>query len=184
MEHTKFIFLDIDGVLAFARDERTYSDGLYGFDSTAMNHLEKVLEEDPEAKIVLSSSWRNHYDDAAEIRSAFQMRGFKYPERIIGKTPRFKPSPDLHMQMSIPRGCEVRQWLWDNTWKDMPKGMTYMEDVAWKKEHPIYYAIIDDDGDFLLWQKDHFIQTNGQHGLKAKHVKQVLKALTLPVASV
>jgi hypothetical protein len=49
------------------------------------------------------------------------------------------------------RGCEIRSWT--------EKNVTYDE----RKE--LKYAIIDDDSDMLLWQKDSFFQTSFKTGL-------------------
>lgn len=48
------------------------------------------------------------------------------------------------------RGVEIYNWI----------GKNYRHD----EREQVAYAILDDDSDMLLWQKDHFFQTSFNHG--------------------
>jgi hypothetical protein len=67
----KILFLDIDGVL----NTQSQQDKLT-LDTSCINNLNSLLEDFPELKIVLTSTWRNHHalDD---IQSIFDSHGFK-----------------------------------------------------------------------------------------------------------
>lgn len=49
------------------------------------------------------------------------------------------------------RGAEIYRWISDN--------------VPWDERKEMRYAILDDEGDMLLWQKDNFFKTSFEHGL-------------------
>ncbi len=86
----KVIFLDIDGVLnSYAYDrQRAPDDG--NIDATRLELL-KLLIDKTEAKIVLTSSWREHWDKepckcdekGAELADTFEKAGLG----IYDKTP-------------------------------------------------------------------------------------------------
>jgi len=59
------------------------------------------------------------------------------------------------------RGAEIYKWITENIpydWRDNLK-----------------YAIIDDDSDMLLWQKDNFFQTSFKTGITEDVVDRVIK---------
>lgn len=63
------------------------------------------------------------------------------------------------------RGVEIYEWLNKNVPWDIRK----------KNEHK--YAILDDDSDMLLWQKDHFFQTSFKTGITEEIVEKVIEHL-------
>ena len=151
----KVIFLDIDGVLnsiAFDR-ERTSEQG--NIDETRLPLLKQILDETG-ALIVLSSSWRKHWDKepslcdnlGAEINSIFAI----YDIAIYDKTPRLQ---------SNDRAEEIRLWLSQN-------------------ESTTAYAILDDIA--FGWGADlqeHLVKTNSRigRGLEYFHVEKATEIL-------
>lgn len=82
-----FVFLDIDGVLNsdlfYSRDAKARMDGDVAPECIAqLNYLLSRTR----AKVIISSNWRHHVP-LKEIRQVFCARGFRYPKRIVGKTP-------------------------------------------------------------------------------------------------
>lgn len=140
----KILFLDIDGVL----NSHDWWERRVKLPPTATREEFHKNEFDPIAverlkrviaetgvEVVLSSVWRLHEDSQAEVK--------KYAVDFIDVTPECD---------SRIRGAEIHMWIQKNV-----KGY-YNEGV-------LKYAIIDDDGDMLLWQKDNFFQTKTEHGL-------------------
>lgn len=102
----KIIFLDIDGVLNWAGTEDRL-DGFVGLCQERISRLNKITDAVPDAKIVISSTWRhaftNAYKNFAELVSLLHDRGIR--GEIIDRTPsRFS---------SRTRGSEIREWLED-----------------------------------------------------------------------
>lgn len=76
----KVIFLDIDGVL---NKNNTYMKSGLFMEPELVKRFNELLEELSDVKIVISSSWRDDMDD---LQSQLQLNGFKYWNRVIGKT--------------------------------------------------------------------------------------------------
>lgn len=150
----KIIFLDIDGVLnSFAYDrQRTPNDG--NIDKTRLV-LVKQLVDKTNAKIVLSSSWREHWkknidecdDIGKELISDFADAGLE----IYDKTPKIG---------NLERSQEIRTWLDLNP------------DVS-------NFVIFDDNGYGWGDLSDNFIQTNYRigRGLEDEHINRALEIL-------
>jgi len=141
---TKVIFLDIDGVLLSMRTLRNRHLRIMvgeqldndAFDVHCVKNLNLILDHVPEAKIVISSSWRL-IRDLTELGNMLSKNGID-PGRLVGKTP-----DDIGR---VPRGKEIQAWL----------------DVHPEVES---YIILDDDSDMLDEQKSSFIKISGQEGL-------------------
>jgi hypothetical protein len=130
----KILFLDIDGVLN-SRTTKPGDDGdPFGIHPGLRDRLLRVIEATG-AKIVISSSWRSTDRGLGLIRAA----GIEY----IGTTP--------HCCTGI-RGAEIYDW--------MSKNIPWEE----RKNGTFRYAILDDDSNILLRQKDHFFQTSIENG--------------------
>lgn len=57
-------------------------------------------------------------------------------------------------------------------------GIRGVEIYNWVQKHkPEKYAILDDDSDMLLWQKDHFFQTKSEVGITKEIADLVIKHL-------
>lgn len=127
------------------------------------------------AKIVVSSSWRNH-KDIKEVLAAAGVTA-----EIIGITPNsnitfyeegYKSGRDY-------RGCEIQAWIdkhfdWEKDYHGEPGG-------TWKprREGLAGYVILDDDGDMMYWQRDSFFQTNTHIGLTQEIVEKVIEYLNV-----
>lgn len=97
-----------------------------------------------DSAVVVSSTWRSN-KTIEELQAIFDYCGATF--KVIDKTG--------HSESRI-RGVEIYEWLKE-------KLETFFNDVKYydfKK-----YVIIDDDGDMLLWQAQHFFQTDNYAGL-------------------
>ena len=165
----KVIFLDLDGVLNSTRSRLATKDKLGSFeyspddpnvyfwnstlstiDPIAVSLLNRAVKE-TKAKIVISSSHRNHFKESpfklSELKNYFHRLGVD-SEHIISYTPSLVPT----------RGIEIQAWL------D-------------KYDEPINYAILDDDDDMLANQQPFFIKTNGKVGLSSDDYYKILGLL-------
>lgn len=132
----KIIFLDIDGVL------NVYPVGRDEFGSLFHKHfvenLGRIVSETG-AKIVITSTWRS--DGLDRMREMWVKRG--YPGVIIDITPNefdVVRSGKFEFYDLVDRGHEIELWLSRNS-------------------HINYqYVIIDDDNDFLDYQRDKFVR--------------------------
>ena len=152
----KVVFLDIDGVLnsnLYDRQIRTATDG--NIDESRLDLLKQLVEQTG-AVIVLSSSWRKHWDmdpaggDAIgrELNTVFRKHGLK----IGGKTP---------CLASGERAEEIRTWLTEH------------------KTEVESFVILDDA--FGGWSElaSHLVQTNYRigRGLEGRHVQRAIDLL-------
>jgi len=150
----KVIFLDIDGVLnsAVYDRQRTEKDG--NIDKTRLAIVKELVNKTG-ARIVLSSSWRNHWeknfdecdDVGKEIITDFASAGLE----IYDKTPKFG---------YLDRSDEIRMWLNENPDVDA-------------------FVIFDDNGYGWDELSNNLIQTNYQIGraLEEKHIRKALVIL-------
>lgn len=168
------IFLDVDGVLnchtfyeeRFEKIKRYNKIPLY---KTVKKHLRKLVKkkeigrlefykrqmdskrigwlnslcEDTNSAVVLSASMRGG-KPVQDLQRIFNHCGATFT--IIGKTG--------HTVDRI-RGVEILNWLKGNCMQWF--GVNYYDFYR--------YAIIDDDSDMLLWQQNHFFQTDNYSGL-------------------
>lgn len=124
-EQLKVIFLDIDGVLNWAGTEDRIN-GFVGLDPSRIERFNKLIDAHPDAKIVISSTWRmsglfGAYEDFEGLVKLLAARGLK--GEVIDHTP---------IKMShVGRGNEIRWWIED-----------------WTEENPgkeLAFVILDDD---------------------------------------
>ena len=152
----KVIFLDIDGVLnSRAYDRKRNWDEQTNIDETRLPLVKRIVDETG-AKIILSSTWREHWnddpklcgDDGNYINKTFAKFGLE----IYGKT------PDLGITAERPD--EIRAWL---------NGAT---------ETVESFVIIDDYR--YAWSElaDRFVKTNPNFGLGLEE-DHVLKAIEI-----
>lgn len=156
----KIIFLDIDGVLncesAYRNGECQYQEWVWEdgrkdhyqrFCVRSKELLNKLIDETG-AKIVISSTWR--HSGIEFMRKVWEME--EMSGEIIGITPSMRANG-----YSIPRGMEIEYYLnndlqfhhinWDETVQK-----EYMDKSGIEN-----YIIIDDDGDMLYGQRNHFV---------------------------
>ena len=142
----KYIFLDIDGVIA---TPASIIDGLWGLVDKKQELLGIILE-DPDVELIISSSWRLH--TIQDTISHFDKEGFLFCDRITGITIRAYHYIKKGIHFSIPRGVEIKQWIDTNVRSDNGKD--------WNRKilgEDYSYVIIDDASDMLLEHKDNFV---------------------------
>ncbi len=160
------IFLDIDGVIA---THSTLEEGMWGLTPEKQDLLRIILEKTG-AKIVLSSSWRQH--TLEDTISFMNVQGFRFSDKIIGVTIRAYHYIQKGIHLSIPRGVEIKQWIDTNIHSENGKNFNR------KKVGVDYnYVILDDDNDMLLEHNNHFIRTDSMEGLSADNVRKAIAIL-------
>ena len=163
----RFIFLDIDGVIA---TPNTLEDGMWGLTPEKQDLLGMIIEK-TDAKLVLSSSWRKHtLQDTIEYMSE---KGFKYSDKIVGITLRAYHYIEKGIHLSIPRGVEIKQWIDTNVHSNNGKDWNRKQlGKDWN------YVILDDDSDMLLEQKDNFINCDSMEGLTLEQANKAIEVLS------
>lgn len=159
----KVIFLDFDGVLnsaaSFLHEDnrrRVHKEqGVKGGVSETLSYqqcaaFQYVLNQYPEVKIVLSTTWRNLYKmDWLKAKLAeYHIES----DRVIGKT------PDSY---SGNRGSEISQWLAEHP-------------------EVTHYVIIDDNdwGITPIHTHDRFVQTTWEDGMGMSHAYELVEKLS------
>lgn len=136
----KYLFLDIDGVLnseVTLRRKLDRNGGVVGIDPYLALLVNRIIEATG-CKVVLSSAWRGSDEN------------HEYIERMIGA----KLHSITGRCCAGIRGVEIYEWINKNVpWEDRQTGGKFK------------YAILDDDSDMLMWQKDHFFQTSFKAGI-------------------
>jgi hydroxymethylpyrimidine pyrophosphatase-like HAD family hydrolase len=153
----KLIFLDIDGVLNspdFHRKNKCL------IDTDKIKKLNQL--EGKDVKIVISSSWG--YDDG-KTEQSLRSCGLTLP--IVGYT------KHLHFKYSWAcRGNEIAQYIIEH-YNDTLTPFGYQTVDTYS------YAILDDDTDMLLGQKEHFVHVDGMHGLTDEDIAKVCNILKI-----
>jgi hypothetical protein len=108
----KVIFLDFDGVLnsaaSFSMEERIPKDQrtfpvMESLCRVCASNFQIILDEVPDAKVVISSTWREHFD-LDWIRAKLSSYGID-SSKVIDKTPVYAVGC---------RGDEIQEWLDDH----------------------------------------------------------------------
>jgi hypothetical protein len=89
--------------------------------------LKYILEQVPDLQIVLSTSWRNHFE-LGQFKELFKHYGLD-GERIIDKTPKMFSSERVH---------EIHSWLDDHTTPPLFEGGTFNGIWAAVDDHPVF----------------------------------------------
>jgi len=165
----RVIFLDLDGVINSDRSILVCGERLEKFKGTDVPYYEKFLisNADPiaveminllakmtDAKIVLSSSHRKHFDSIKDFEQRLEKTKEYFSkigldcERLIGWTP----------SMWGIRGAEIQSWLDKHT------------DVT-------HYVIIDDSSDMMEEQMENFVLVSGGDGFSAQNYRDCFKIL-------
>ena len=181
----RFIFLDIDGVIA---TPKTVEHGMWALTPEKQDLLGLIIEKTG-AKIVLSSSWRkNSIVDTIEY---MKEHGFRFCDDIVGVTIRAYQYLQKGVHLSIPRGVEIKQWLDTHViypWYAYPEQneryKILNEDGSFKMMRSnklgidFCYVILDDDSDMLLEHKDNFIQCDSKEGLTLEKANKAIELLS------
>lgn len=149
----KGIFLDFDGVICTLRAHCAYSDGFMWshLDPVAVKMIERLANE-TDSKIVVSSTWRSHWDKGAIERFLLNAGMRTVPFHQSWRT------PNLNAFDNNNRGSEIAKFLSDH--------------------HLERYVIIDDDSDMLAEQMPFFVKTDPLNGFMWEHfekAKEILK---------
>lgn len=150
----KIIFLDIDGVLNSIQYDRSRTSEQGNIDETRLSLLKEIVDS-TKALIVLSSSWRKHWNKEPSlcdsIGEELNVIFSKYQLSIYDKTPRLENND---------RAEEIKTWLQSNS------------DIS-------EYVILDDIA--LGWGdiQNHLVQTNCRigRGLEYQHVSKAIELL-------
>ncbi|MCL6604587.1 MAG: hypothetical protein K6T94_17120 [Paenibacillus sp.] len=142
----KIIFLDIDGVLntdRYISFQKNHNVGQIIFDPEAMKNL-KFLVESTNSNIVISSTWRIHYESNEKLWRDLGRNFNEYHlnERIIGIT----PVHDKNLKTSI-RWKEIEHWLSINEEKVIES-----------------FVILDDEWDMGIYAR-RFVRCQAYKGL-------------------
>jgi HAD domain in Swiss Army Knife RNA repair proteins len=165
------VFLDIDGVLnskSFFNTSRVSDSGLVPdgnpphlvMDTEAVDVLRKWVEKN-DAKIVISSSWRDNemnaggWNDANKsnffIANAMKWCGWVNVENyLIGNT---------GYLWSKRRGVEIDDWIYKNS--------------EYCKENTVYIILDDMPGFSDIQKKEWLVKINGEAGLKEKDCQRM-----------
>ena len=173
----KIVFLDIDGVLNSSKnysewsrarqennvphsDSYAYNELLFDKDNVAM--LNQITASHPDIKIVVSSSWRNHYNGKNKNPSFDELitllKKVGVQAEIIGKTPNHLST---RMSQRTSRGTEIQTWLVES---------------AIKGDEITSFVILDDDDDMDDLCVNH-VWTDDKVGLVAEDVREALLVL-------
>lgn len=139
------IFLDFDGVLNCVGRVDCFEDWQYDnhpqFYQPAIDSLNAVLDAVPDARIVVSSTWRYMFGmrELRHLMLANEIDVGEHAERVIGATP----------QLDGPRGDEIQAWL-------DARGECVSEDDR--------IVILDDNPD-MVHLKSRLVQTDPSIGL-------------------
>lgn len=145
----KLLFLDIDGVLISGKHmDQLQDDGQSSwkvFDPECVDAFNELVQLTG-AKVVVSSTWRYHYETVEELAQALKDRGVKAD--IVAFTPRIY-GPDA---FSKNREDEILEFL---------QSCTPFFGVQW---------LAVDDHKFMKIKQDHVVQTTFNEGLTKKDV--------------
>ena len=154
----KVLFLDIDGVLNSEQSAIYYNrlnvenGGFNDFSCPiARSNLHSILEELPDLKIVVSSTWRLG-ETLESMRGVLAQLALIKPDRVIGMTPSLRGGKV--------RGDEIQAWL------DANPGVER-------------FVIVDDDSD-MAHLMNSLVQTSWRHGLMRKDAVEIINRFYAP----
>ncbi len=146
------VFLNFDGVLNsqlyYKRRERKGVREIDEIDPVAIGFLNQICE-DNDAEVVVTSTWRLGRT-VKELHDMLVNRGF------TGEV--FDKTKDLSSHPGSLRGNEVLLWMKENELRIGDYG-NYRR-----------YICLDDDSDYLYWQRNNLLLVDGYVGLTPKHV--------------
>lgn len=165
----KILFLDFDGVLndvafyehvhafpsrySLAAKDRPKRAASTHINSYLVQNLKYILKEDPTVRIVVSSTWRKHFQ-LSEIQWMLKKHGVP-AEKIIGVTG--VPPEGVHEGTGP---------------GDLQRGDLC---IQWAKENNITnFVCVDDDNDFDRC-RDRLVRTNYKNGMIRTKAEEILK---------
>lgn len=149
---TRVVFLDVDGVLNSMPFLTSPGYHARDLDRAAVARLNRILESvSPNAKVVVSSTWRHWMTQTMEALVRAGFRG-----EVIGHTP-LDPCPSpAGLIVSPSRTDEIRSWL---------------------AEHPDVHAYVCLDDENLPGLEERHVQTTFSTGLLDEHVERAVAIL-------
>ncbi len=144
------VFLDFDGVLNSDRSTQELGTR-YRFSRASVEALNSVLRE-TDARIVLSSSWREHW--TLKENAEFLERDGVLPTRVVGKT----ATLDGHE-----RGLEIDAWL-----ASVP--------------YPVKSFVLLDDRDDMAMHCDRLVRVDPTIGFTTSQASRAVEILAKPWA--
>jgi hypothetical protein len=174
-EVQRYLFLDIDGVLNTIRysnylidndEDEADEDGAL-FDPEAVNNLACIVENIPDLRIIISSTWR--------------LKGWEWMKRLWVK--RQLPGTIYSFTPVLEVVCFVDKINRKDTSSVYPYGTRALEVNEWLRlytgQNPFSYkyVILDDFNDFLIMQQEHVIITNPNFGITKEDVVKALEIL-------
>lgn len=161
----KLLFLDVNGVIS-NKSEPCMIGSNNCINERNLNNLYYILENVPDIKVILSSSWRyqrsiedcqnlvNHYFGISNLN-------------VVGRTPCVTTPEELSENI-------VQQVLTNNK---IVYSRGYEIKYVVDRLEPSHYVILDDLHNFLDEQKEYHIQTNSLLGLTLEDAKQAIEIL-------
>lgn len=138
----KVLFLDIDGVLnsadwyghrphKFLKDNPEESDWECELDPAALALFKKLVHDNPDLQIVISSTWRLNYE-LDEFKRRFAQMFTIEPSRVIDKTPRLGSIRGLEIQDWLNRNPQVTKFAIIDDDSDMGDLMDHLFKTSWQ----------------------------------------------------
>lgn len=158
------IFLDVDGVLnSMAYFEQNKGKGHIDISDLHLQMLAKIYHT-CDAKIVLSSTWRE-LDDESDIHVYWMYQYLldelaRYDMEIISKTP----------VIDMNRPLEIKTWLDNRPDKENIRFVSLDDDFS-KEKYDVYGI-----GDYLV-KTEFFCNDISEGGLQQRHVEQAINIL-------
>lgn len=168
----RFLFLDIDGVLSTIQhseylidheEDESDEDGAI-FDPEAIANLAYIINQVPDVKIVISSSWR--------------FKGWEWMNRLWEK--RAMPGKIFSFTPALERICfkDIEQQT--NSRSIFPQGIKALEIDEWlrlnvKNGDLYYYAILDDCNDYFTVQTFNAAFCDAHNGLTRCVAEKVIE---------
>lgn len=153
MKSRPVIFLDIDGPLCTGRSHLAFGGkGLMRHLDPTSTRLVARLVKETDSELVLSSTWRRHYDQLA-MTAILTNAGFD----VVPWHKNWCTKMDLGRFGIVFRGSEIDQWLKENKTKK--------------------YLILDDSSDIYEHQKPFHVQPDVEEGFGYYDYKKALKIL-------
>lgn len=157
---TKYLFLDIDGVLNSEDWNKYYQENNLKYhpeidpdiDTRAIKRINKLINV-TSSKIILSSSWRFYL---SETIHRLRNSGLEYPISDI---------------------IQGEEYIYDfNNTSNHPTRGDLIE--IFLKEHPCdNYVILDDINDMTEKQQTHLVQTDFEHGFTEEDLTKTIRIL-------
>lgn len=174
-EIQRYLFLDIDGVLNTIRysedlidhDEDEYDEDGSIFDPKAVANLAYIIENVPDVKIIISSTWR--------FKGWDWMNQLWKKRKLPGSIYSFTPVLDVV--------CFIDKLSHKDSCSVYPYGTKALEINEWlrlyESNNPLSYkyVIMDDFNDFLAMHQEHVIITDPHYGITKDDVVKALEML-------